>query len=330
MKRPHLEESSERDTRGGGGASRGIGVLQQLTTLRDRLEARGYAASTIEQYTSLLHAFDEFLHLQDVDDLRAVRPADIEAYKAKLMRRKLSPSTRAQSLQAVGRLFDDLIERGLLLLNPTASVQRLSRKEMPPRRVPTPKQMRLLFDAIDTTKRTGVRDRAILEVLYGCALRIGELCDLVITDIDLTGRQLRVRHGKGDRERVVPLTATAREWLSEYLRSVRPRWAKHAPTERALWLTQSATTTAPGNVRQTLLYLCNKTKLKRIGPHAIRHAAATHMMARGADIRHVQELLGHQSLTTTQLYTRVAPRDVKLTHDRTHPREQEPEAEPEP
>jgi integrase/recombinase XerD len=270
-----------------------------------------------------LRDFERYLDLYAVDDVRAVTPRHIDSYAAQLVRRGLSTSTRSQSLRAVDRLFADLVDRGVLLSAPTSRIEIPPRRVVLPTRVPSEREMRQLLAAPDTRRNTGVRDRAMLEVLYGSALRIGELCELILDDVDLTARVLRVL-GKGNRERVVPLSDAAASWLHEYLTVVRPRWTHRRPLERALFLSNRGTPLSTNAARQAIWNLCRKARLARISPHAIRHAAATHMVAAGADVRHVQKLLGHEAISSTQIYTRVVPTDVKATHERTHPRELAP------
>ncbi len=301
-----------------------IRIADQLDEVVRRFRARGYSPKTIKHYSGSLCDFERYMQVQGLDDLRAVLQSHVEGYKADLRRRKLSSSTQAQRLQAVSRLFEDLNDRGLLLLNPAASVQRISRRNELPKRVPTEKEMERLFAAANTSLRTGIRDRAILEVLYGSLLRASELCSLTVHDVDFDNRLLRVTKGKGSKGRMLPIGSAEHRWLEEYLSKIRPWWAKRAPKEHGLFLTNRAEPMNPAALRQMLLNLCNQAKLKRIGPHAIRHAAATHMVAAGADIRHVQKLLGHAHLITTQIYTKVMPTEVKATHERTHPREQKP------
>lgn len=316
------EPVRERAARGGG--VRRIELAAQVELMKERLRVRGYAAATIGVYVDRLRDFGRYLDGAGVLDLRAVLRAHVEDYRAALAARHLSSSTRAHSMQAVARLFDDLVERGLLLLNPTASVRRLVRKPAPPRRVPTVRQMQRLLDAPDTTTRTGIRDRSIVEVLYGSALRAGELVALTVHEVDLEHRVLCITSGKGKKGRVVPLSSPAVRCLREYLIKARSHWARRWPSETALYLTNRGDPMDTGALRQMLLGLCLAAKLRRIGPHAIRHAAATHMLAAGADLRHVQKLLGHARLSTTQVYTRVAPAELKATHRRTHPRERRP------
>jgi site-specific recombinase XerD len=318
-----LVTSAERSIEGGPSVERRIRIADQAPKHREQLRAQGYAPSTIRRYADLLRDFERFLESEGIEDLREVRREHVEGFKLVLRRRKYSQSSQAQALQAVSKLFDDLCERGLLLLNPTDGVERVQRTDRMPRNVPSVADVRRLLAAVNTSLRTGIRDRAVIEVLYGSLLRVGELVALQVHDVDLDHRLLRIERSKTRRGRVVPIGAVAQRWLREYLDKVRPWWAKRAPNERTVFLTNRAEAMNPNAIRQSLLGLCNTAKLGRISPHALRHAGATHMLAAGADIRHVQKLLGHQHLASTQVYTHVAPTEVKATHARTHPRERE-------
>jgi integrase/recombinase XerD len=296
------------------------GIETHVAELVVRMELRDYAPATITQTRWLLSDFARYLDNHRLDDLRAVLPRHIEQYAAWLHSRELSTSTRSQALRAVARLFDDLLNRGVLLSAPTSRIKIPHRKTVLPRRVPTQKEMRQLLAAANTHRNTGIRDRALLELLYGSALRINELCGLAVDDVDLGDRVARVM-GKGARERVVPLSDAATSWLQRYLAEIRPRWLRRRPPQAALFLTNRGEPLSTNTTRSNLWSLCRKARVPRISPHAVRHAAATHLLQAGADVRQVQVLLGHASIASTQIYTRVVPLEVKATHARTHPRE---------
>lgn len=320
-------EGSRKSTPGGGdeGANRSSITTQisfHVGALARRLEACGYAPTTVKSYVGLLGDFGRYLDTRGIDDVRGVLREHVEGYARHLLGRRLSSSTRSQSLRALARLFDDLVDRGVLLVSPAAGVAPIHRRTALPRRVPSEREVRQLIAACNVRKRTGLRDRSIIEVLYGSALRVGELVALSIEDVALDDRLLRIERGKGARDRVVPLTAEARRWLERYLDEVRPWWARRCRSARTLYLTNRSEPITSSVVRQMLVVLCDKARLARLSPHALRHAAATHLVRAGADVRYVQKLLGHAQMTTTQVYTRVAPMDVKHTHAASHPREQ--------
>lgn len=167
----------------------------------------------------------------------------------------------------------------------------------------------------------GIRSRTLLEVLYSTGARIGELEGACVADVDLNDQTLKLRFTKGGHPRVVPLGVHATFWLREYLARARPTLAALHPEERALFITQGARPLRQGIVRQIFQRLRVRAGIsKPVTPHVFRHTCATHMMQGGADIRFIQELLGHTRLSSTAIYTRVAPLELKLTHERFHPR----------
>ncbi|MDY6824463.1 MAG: tyrosine-type recombinase/integrase, partial [Thermodesulfobacteriota bacterium] len=168
--------------------------------------------------------------------------------------------------------------------------------------------------------KTHIRDRAIMEVLYATGIRLNELLSLAIYHVDLKERVLYIRKGKGGKQRVVPLGRQAAAFVKEYLENIRPYYAKKHPKERRLFLLNTGRAMTPAGVRGLLLAYRRQAGIKTsASPHTLRRTCATHLLANGADIRYIQELLGHRSLKTTQAYTRIMPRDVKQVHDRTHP-----------
>lgn len=178
-----------------------------------------------------------------------------------------------------------------------------------------------LLEAPNIRTPCGMRSRALLEVLYSTGARIGELEGACVADVDLNDRTLKLRITKGGHPRVVPLGAHAVYWLGEYLGRARPMLAALHPDEHALFITQGARPLRQSIVRQILHRLRLGAGIsKPVTPHVFRHTCATHMMRAGADIRLIQELLGHTRLSSTAIYTRVAPLDLKLTHERFHPR----------
>ncbi len=298
-----------------------FGIAEHLEDICDHMHARGYAPTTVTRFRCCIDDFAKFLLRHRLRDLRAVQPDDIERYQAELRSRSLSWSTRAQNIGAVGRLYDHLVDRGLLLLNPVASVKRIKRQRALPKRVPTRDEVQRLLNGPDTDRRSGIRNRAILETLYGSAIRVEELVGLQVDDVALQDRQLRIEHGKGNKGRVVPVTEACCQWLRIYLDEVRAWWTRRRQQCRQVFLTQNARPMRQAVVRDIMWDLCRALKLPPISPHGLRHAAATHMVAAGADIRYVQKLLGHKDISTTQIYARVVPNDIKATHQACHPRE---------
>jgi integrase/recombinase XerD len=188
----------------------------------------------------------------------------------------------------------------------------------------SPAEVKRLLNAPDTSNLHGIRNRAILEVLYSSGIRVGELCALTIYDVDLSAGFLRICHGvKGARDRLVPVGHTARRYLHEYLRNVRKVFAERYRDSRKLFIGYQGGLTVTA-VQIIVRRTARDAGLeKRVTPHVLRHTCATHMILEGADIVQVQRILGHADLNSTQIYTRLAPVDAKREHRRSHPSEQQ-------
>lgn len=203
----------------------------------------------------------------------------------------------------------------------TGSVAQRKKRGGLPKAILTDQEVSALLRAPDVRTPCGVRSRALLEVLYGTGARIGELERACVADADLAHQTLTLRHTKGGYPRVVPLGTHATSWLGEYLGNARPALVASRPAERALFITRDARPLRQVIVRQVLDRLRVRAGIARpVTAHAFRHACATHMLQSGADIRFIQELLGHARLSTTTIYTRVTPVDLKAAHERFHPR----------
>jgi len=268
----------------------------------------------------LLPRLFDHLAKQRVRDARAVTEAHLVSFARKLARRKLAASSQTHYLMAVRRFFAFLLKRRLILHDPAAAI-RLPRRFVLPRHVLSEAQARRLLSAPCSTSPLDRRDRAILEVLYGAGLRLGECLRLGIGDVDLGQGHLLVRDGKGKKDRFVPLTARAVEAIMVYLSEGRPMIAKYL-RETALFLSARGQSPSETAVRLMLQRHARAAKIDgRIYPHALRHSCATHLLRGGADVRHVQEILGHRNIDTTAIYTRVAIKDLRDVIQRCHPRE---------
>jgi site-specific recombinase XerD len=167
----------------------------------------------------------------------------------------------------------------------------------------------------------GKRNRAILELLYGTGIRVSECERLDVRDLDLAQGVLFIRNGKGKKDRVVPVVGRAADALDRYLREARPELLRD-PREPALFLTRRGTRVTVKNIQYLVRMNARSADIPvPVTPHGLRHGCATHLLQRGADVRHVQKLLGHASLDTTAIYTHVAPQDLAQAIEKAHPRE---------
>lgn len=241
----------------------------------------------------------------------------IREYLGHLYHRKLSVVTTRRKLAAVRSLFRYLHQRGVIRMNPAKLIRTPKAPKTLPR-VPTEEQTNGLIDqaASDTLERPSVkRDLALLELLYGCGLRVSELVGLDLADIDFTERWLRVR-GKGRKERQVPFGTKAAAAVDAYRQERAP-----AAGVNALFLNVRGGRLSDRAVRRIVkFYATALLGDSSLHPHSLRHAFATHLLSDGADLRAIQELLGHAQLSTTQKYTQVSLKDLMAVYDRAHPK----------
>jgi integrase/recombinase XerD len=290
------------------------------TDLLAHLRLKGYSPATLHNYSDQLKRFGEWLRRKRLRDLRAITRTRVQDYQQHVRSESISRETQALRLRAVKRLYGFLVEQGHLLLDPTEGIQEISRKQSLPRPVLTENEMKRLLAAPRTCRPLGVRDRALLEVLYATGARVGELERVACQDVDLSHGTVQLRHTKGDRPRVVPLGSQAVQWVRRYLDEVRPRLVEGRPFERSLFVVLGGRNLRQYHIRHTLKRYGQTAGIRKaVTPHVMRHSCATHMLQAGADLRAIQELLGHRRLSSTVLYTRVAPMDVKASHQRYHP-----------
>jgi site-specific recombinase XerD len=242
----------------------------------------------------------------------------VRAYVAGLSERDAAPSTSARKLAALRALFASLREHGMLAQSPADLVSTPRRGSHLPRVLSARDAARLL-DSIPAGGPLELRDRALFELAYGCGLRAEELVSLKTADVDHDGEQLRVE-GKGRKTRFVPVGEVALAAVRSYLERGRGGLAT-GDGEDALLLSKTGRPLGTSDVRRRL-----RTWTARVGieggcsPHALRHSFATHLLDGGADLRSIQELLGHSSVSTTQVYTRVESARLKSAYARSHPR----------
>lgn len=291
-----------------------------LNALLAHLRLDGYSPATIDNYADQLKRFGEWLHRRRIRDLRALTRARLLAYQGDVRREPISRETQALRIRAVKRLYGHLVAQGHLLLDPTEGIQEISRRHTLPKPVLSTSEMKRLLAAPDVSQPLGIRDRALLEVLYATGVRVGELERVAQQDLDLREGTMHLRFTKGGRPRVVPLGRNAVHWLRRYVDDVRPKLVRHRPFEVALFVVRGGRGLRQYQVRALLRQYCESARISKVvTPHLMRHSCATHLMRAGADLRAIQELLGHTRLSSTVLYTRVAPLDVKASHQRYHP-----------
>ena len=217
-----------------------------------------------------------------------------------------------------------------LLFNPAAELELPKVEKRLPRHVLSVAEVEQVINQADVADPLGLRDRAMLETLYSSAIRRQELIELALVDLDLERGTLMIRQGKGKKDRMVPVGERACAWLDKYLREVRPT-LNAEPDEGTLFLSVSSEKLSANRLSEIVKSYIDSAGLPRVGScHLLRHACATHMLENGADIRYIQELLGHESLSTTEVYTRVSIVKLKEVHDKTHPARLEKPGEAQP
>jgi integrase/recombinase XerD len=295
-------------------------VAVTIAEYKERLQALGYAEATIEIYRSGLDRFREYLEGHGVTDLRTVTKAIMLDYKAFVYAGTQALETKALRIRPVKRLFEHLTGNNQLLINPAEGIIETHRRHKKIGPTLTQEEMKKLLQQPNMSFRGGIRDRAVMEVLYATAVRRNELLSLEVHDVDLRDGVIHVRKGKGNRQRVVPLGKTAAGYLKEYLEKIRPHYGRKNPKERRLFLTNEGKPLTAGALHVSLHHYRKQAGIeKSASPHVFRRSCATHMLQQGADIRYIQKLLGHASLATTQQYCKVIPIDIKKTHEETHP-----------
>jgi integrase/recombinase XerD len=286
---------------------------------------RGLADNTLSAYRRDLERYVAFLAARDIDDLRQVEPATIRAFVASVSASTHGPDAEPYSATTVARMLSSVrtfhrfaVREGLVADDPTAGVVR----PRLPRALPHPltvEEVTSIVEAPSHDGPAGLRDRAILEVLYGAGLRVSELTGLDVDDVDLDGSALRVL-GKGSKERDVPLGRMARDAVRAYLARGRPAFAT-ARSRAALFLNaRGGRLTRQSCARLLDAHARRAGILRAVTPHDMRHSFATHLLEGGADVRVVQELLGHASVATTQIYTLVTAEHLRSAYYTAHPR----------
>jgi integrase/recombinase XerC len=273
---------------------------------------RGASPHTLRSYAGDLSEFTRFLAEERVAGWASADTRVVRAFAARLHRRGLAKASIARKLAAVRSCFRFLARRGVLATNPARQVRspRLGRRL--PSVLPVDEADALLANP-PAPSLAGARDRALLELLYASGLRVAEACGLDIDDLDEPRRTVRVL-GKGDRERVVPVGDTALEALAAYLER---RGRRRGP----LFLNARGGRLTPRSAHRIVRARAREAGIgQRVTPHTLRHSFATHMLGAGADLRLIQELLGHRRLSTTQRYTHVSPEHLMRVYDAAHPR----------
>jgi len=299
-----------------------------LTGYLQFLAVKNYAQGTIDWHKSYLKQCFTYLEERGTNDPKAVTREQIEAYRVYLKTehrtkrgRALAGSTYESHIAAITDFFHWLEQTKQILMTPVVKPDR--HKKPKPLKLPevmTEAETVKVLEASPINTPHGLRDRAILEVLYSTGIRRSELINLNLEDVFIDRGELAIKQGKGKKDRIVPVGEVALLFLTAYLKLIRP-WLAQSPEENAVFLTINGNRMSHGALKVMIGRAVQKSGVaRRVTPHIFRHSMATHLLRNGADIRHIQALLGHATLLSTQVYTHLTIEDLKQVVKKAHPR----------
>lgn len=293
----------------------------------DHLRVQGYRPRTLFKFEFNLDRFFSYLFEQGITKISEVTRQHVEAYRlhvfsltSKATGQKFSVGSIFARLNSVKKYFRYLIGHGYLFIDPARNLTYPKTVRALPRGILSQEEIELLLTKPNLKTASGLRDRAILELFYCSGLRLQEMVNLDLYDLDLPQGIIRINKGKNQKDRVIPIGRIASQFIEQYLETIRPKWARGS-LQSALFLTAYGTRISDQIVNLTVRkYARRLFPGRRISCHSLRHTCATHLLRGGANLRYIQELLGHSYITTTQIYTRVSPIDLKAAHQKYHPR----------
>jgi integrase/recombinase XerD len=280
---------------------------------------KNLSENSISSYkTDLIKLFD-FLESENINDLNEVKYKHLTKYFENQRNEEINSSTVSRYSSSIRGFFLFMLQQEYIEKNPALNLK--STKIA--RSLPTV----LSFEEVDkilhlpkTNNKLGLRDKAILELLYSSGLRVSELLNLKISDLFFDDEVIRVI-GKGSKQRIVPIGSSAINWITEYLMKVRPLLEKKAKSENLIFLNSRGSKLSRMAIWKMVNKYCEEAKIeKEVHPHTFRHSFATHLLEGGADLRAVQEMLGHSDISTTQIYTHIDREYIKQIHKDFHPR----------
>ncbi len=298
-----------------------------LFKFKEHLQVLNRSPKTIQAYAC--HIKDFLQAIGDMD-IKQVSREVIEDYVADLYQRKTQygeayrVNTICVMVRSIKRFFEYLEYANLIFIDPTAAIKEPKSVKIIPKAVLTRAEVLKLLDQPNLGTRLGIRDRAIIEVLDSTGIRKQELSRLTIFDVDLSASELRIKQGKGQKDRVVPMGKHAVRFIREYIDKVRSHYTKSRRSERGLFVDIHGKSIAPAAIASMLKKYVKAAHIKKpVTPHTFRHGFATALSKNGADIVAIQKMLGHAHLSTTQVYIQSLGLEVKQVHQNTHPREQD-------
>lgn len=291
-------------------------IREYLASLR--LE-RNLSENTISSYKNDLSSLLNFLKDSGINDPSEIKPKLLNDFFVLLTKLGLSSRSSARYYSSLKGFFGYLFSNGYIEINPMEKISAPKVSKGLPN-VLNFSEIEAILSQPDTSKKLGLRDKAFLETFYACGLRVSELINLKISDLFLHEEMIRV-FGKGSKERFVPIGSSAIKWIDEYLKSSRPLLEKKAKSQHILFLNNRGTKLSRMGIWKIVDGYAKQAGIKKeVHPHTFRHSFATHLLEGGADLRAVQEMLGHVDISTTQIYTHIDRDYIKQVHRDFHPR----------
>jgi len=283
------------------------------------MKEKGYRPASIKSYRYILERYENYIESNFNKEIQHAIETELREYHRYLLTR-YSRRTMSSHMYAIKAFYRYCIKKDIVLLDPTESLEIVPRFNRMPDYVLDEEVVKLFLSQPCEYTYDGIRDKAILEIMYSSGLRRKELIDLKVSDIDLKERTVHIREGKGGDGRVIPVGKRAIKAIEKYLKVTRPAYLKRQEEDHLFINTRGEKLT--GHII-TNLFRNHREKSKltdKITPHSLRHACALHMLRGGAQIIMIQRILGHKRLETTQLYTKLYPEDLKKAHRKYHPR----------
>ncbi len=293
-----------------------------IVVFLDEAQSRGLASTSLILYRNELEDLREHLRKRKVRSVQEVGLKDLESWFQRLHADGISAGVRRARVFLVKRLFQMLRERGDLLNDPARDLEVPKTGDPLPRNPPRFQRIEAVLRVIASDTALGLRDQALVLTLYGCMLRVGEAVALNLNDLDLDDGVLMVRKGKGGRDRALPVPERTREALWAYFECRKKLFGVRKPdgdARHAVFITRRGHRLNSQTARNNLQKYGRLAGLKNLHPHLLRHAGAVHMLRGKADIRYLQEILGHSDLETTKRYLSLVPSDLKRAYDEAFP-----------
>jgi len=290
------------------------------------LSSKGFSPDTLRYKQIYLEQFYLWLLDKNIKDIKKVTAKTIQKYKLYLINdyrkkngKKLTPLTVLSKLTTLRKYFSYLLKQRLIFLDPMIDIELPKSRDYLPKNILTQQEAEHLLTLPENTT-LGIRDRAILEILYSSGIRRAEACNLDLYDINLKDKTLHIRYPKNRKDRIIPIGEKAKQATEVYLLTSRPKLAQNLK-ESALFLSLFGRRIQRHSLNYIIRSYSKRMRLnKRITPHCLRHSCATHLLQNGANLAIIMQILGHSRIDTTEIYTRISPQDLKEAIRRYHPR----------